>query len=379
MQHQYDIDYFYRQIDTIKKWVLNAGAVYILAFILLDYFRLDTATAQQTFYIRLFYMVIPFTVLLVAFYGQNKLSISHQLLDYIGFLAIVAIGFGHAELVEFAANSKAFFPRIGLTIILIYAGILMILPLTLSVVSSLMIIAFACHAYINTGLPTSEIISLMFFFVAFSSCCVLMSYISAKVLLSNLKMIKIIDHQANTDDLTQLSNRRNFYQQAEQVHKQSVRENKALALLLIDLDQFKSINDYLGHNHGDEVLLGVANVLQHRCRRPFDLVARLGGDEFAMLMYDTQAEHLHETCQQIIIEIEQISQKLQMKHRQAKLGVSIGVAVNKPGVNFPMKTLTEMANKAIHQIKNSGKNEYRFFDNAQYLQVGNTSESLKTV
>ena len=192
-------------------------------------------------------------------------------------------------------------------------------------------------------------------------------------------MIKIIDHQANTDDLTQLSNRRNFYQQAEQIHKQSARENKALALLVIDLDQFKSVNDYLGHNQGDEVLLGVANVLQHRCRRPFDLVARLGGDEFAMLMYDTQSEHLHETCQQIIIEIEQISQKLQMKHRQASLGVSIGVAVNKPGVNFPIKSLMEMANKAIYPIKNSGENEYRCFDNAHYLKVGNSSEVLKSV
>ena len=379
MQHQYDIDYFFRQIDTIKKWALNAAAVYLLAFIVLDYIRLEAATAQQTFYIRLIYMVIPLALLLVAFYGQKKFSVSHKLLGYLSFLTIIAIGFGHAELVEFAANSKAFFPRIGLTIILIYAGILLILPLSLSIISSLLIIAFAGNAYINTGLPTSEIISLMFFFVAFSSCCVLMSYISSKVLLSNLKMIKIIDHQANTDDLTQLSNRRNFYQQAEQIHKQSARENKALALLVIDLDQFKSVNDYLGHNQGDEVLLGVANVLQHRCRRPFDLVARLGGDEFAMLMYDTQSEHLHETCQQIIIEIEQISQKLQMKHRQASLGVSIGVAVNKPGVNFPIKSLMEMANKAIYPIKNSGENEYRCFDNAHYLKVGNSSEVLKSV
>ncbi len=91
---------------------------------------------------------------------------------------------------------------------------------------------------------------------------------------------------ANTDDLTGLYNHRHFYQRLEEEHKRAERYGSDLALILLDLDHFKQINDTYGHQQGDAVLRELATVL-HRTTRETDLLARYGGEEFAVLLPET--------------------------------------------------------------------------------------------
>ena len=80
--------------------------------------------------------------------------------------------------------------------------------------------------------------------------------------------------------------------------------------MIVDLDNFKKVNDSLGHQLGDEVLIKVAKILKNHCRRQLDLAARFGGDEFVMMLYENDEKVIAETWQQIIYEIKQMEKEL---------------------------------------------------------------------
>lgn len=373
---QYNDSYYFKQITEIKKWALNLGAFYLIFFTILDAIRYTDESLEHAMFVRLVYMLIPFWVLIFFFYQKDKFKLSKTQLDYLSFVVILLIGKGHAEIIELAANNSVFFPRIGLTIILIYAGILLVLPIKLSLISSLLIIITAANSYHNTGMSWVEILSLSSFYLAFSSCCVFMNYVCARVLITNFKLVNMIEEQANTDDLTGLFNRRYFFKQADHIFKQANREHKSMAIALIDLDDFKLVNDKLGHKYGDQVLIKFSAVFNNHCRRPFDMASRLGGDEFALMFYDCDQSYIDEVCLSIINEISVLSSTISKTLKKVNLGVSIGVAYNAKNEAFPVKTLIEMSDVAMYQVKGSGKNNYKISDKKDFLDGGNTSDFL---
>jgi diguanylate cyclase (GGDEF)-like protein len=108
----------------------------------------------------------------------------------------------------------------------------------------------------------------------------------AALALSHAKARAELESLATTDDLTGLANRRRFYQELEREHAAARRYGSPLSLLLLDLDNFKTINDTYGHHSGDEALRLIGRALQTHVRAP-DLAARIGGDEFAILLPQT--------------------------------------------------------------------------------------------
>ncbi len=371
-----DEGYYFGQLYEIKKWALNLGAIYLVFFTVLDAIRYADDSFGHAMYVRMVFMLLPFSVLMFFFYKRAAFNLSQFHLNYLSFIVIILIGKGHAEIIELAADHAMFFPRIGLTIILIYAGILLILPTQLSLVSSLIIILIAANAYHNTAMNWIEILSLSTFYLAFSSCCVFMNYVCTRVLKTNYKLVNVIEEQANTDELTGMFNRRFFYKQSEHVFKQANRERKGVAIVLIDLDDFKLINDRLGHKYGDEVLLKFSTIFKDHCRRPFDMVSRLGGDEFVLMLYDCDLAHIDDVCNSIIKQVSAIAAKVSETFTAVNLGVSIGVAYNEKDESFPVKTLIEMADLAMYHVKNTGKNNYHISDKVEFLDRGNTSDFL---
>ncbi len=368
--------YYFAQINEIKKWALNLGVIYLIFFTVLDVFRYSDDSLDEVMFVRTVFMLLPFSVLMFFFNRKATFNIPQSYLNYLSCIVIILIGKGHAEIIELAADHTMFYPRIGLTIILIYAGILLIMPTQLSLISSLVIILIAANAYHNTGMNWVEILSLSLFYVAFSSCCVFMNYTCTRVLITNYKLVNLIEEQANTDELTGMFNRRYFYKQSEYVFKQAVREHKGIAIVLIDLDDFKLINDKFGHKYGDAVLLKCSAIFKDHCRRPFDLVSRLGGDEFVLMLYDCSLEYIDEVCQSIIKQVSAIADKISKTVSSVNLGVSIGVAYNEKDESYPVKTLIEVADLAMYSIKNNGKNNYHFGDKNRFLDSGNTSDFL---
>jgi diguanylate cyclase (GGDEF)-like protein len=158
-------------------------------------------------------------------------------------------------------------------------------------------------------------------------------------------------HQANHDALTGLANRAML----NEVLKQSAGEDRAI--LLIDLDDFKIINDSLGHNAGDEVLVNVANRLRSTVREG-DVVARLGGDEFAIVLSPgASRERAVEVAERISATM---SPSMDVSGRQLHMHASVGVAAAAAGVT--LEELLRSADVAMYHAKSAGKGQHKLFE-----------------
>lgn len=162
---------------------------------------------------------------------------------------------------------------------------------------------------------------------------------------------------ATTDPLTGLTNHRQFDLQADQYLKLAKRENGVLALMMLDLDRFKPVNDTYGHQTGDALLQIVAKILRKHTRES-DIVARLGGDEFAILLVNPQdGANAGISAQKIIDEIEK---PINVLGHDVQIGVSIGIAIY-PKDAEDLKTLLEHADQALYKTKESHRGTYTFF------------------
>lgn len=170
---------------------------------------------------------------------------------------------------------------------------------------------------------------------------------------------ELIQFQANYDPLTGLPNRNLFKDRLRNEIKRSQRSDLLLALIFIDLDHFKDINDNLGHAAGDQLLKIVAQRIMS-CVRETDTVARLGGDEFAVILPDIDDKLRTETISQQIIQ--EISQPFVVDKNKVSqyISVSIGIAFYpEDGINMEM--LMKNADLAMYKAKSEGRNRMSHF------------------
>jgi diguanylate cyclase (GGDEF)-like protein/PAS domain S-box-containing protein len=169
-----------------------------------------------------------------------------------------------------------------------------------------------------------------------------------------------IQKQANFDSLTGLPNRRLFRDRLEQSIKQSARTNHPSALMLIDLDYFKEVNDTLGHDQGDILLIEAAKRIS-QCVRDSDTVARLGGDEFTVILPDLKDNHSVEAVAQKMVQA--LSAPFQLTHEKGYISASIGIALFPDDANTA-EDLIKHADQAMYDAKAQGRNGYRYFTQA---------------
>ena len=165
-------------------------------------------------------------------------------------------------------------------------------------------------------------------------------------------------HLSYVDPLTNLSNRRYFDENYEKLWLQGHRNKSQIAFIMIDIDFFKQFNDTYGHQAGDDCLKKVAAALKEKIKRPCDIVARIGGEEFAIVLPDTSKEGVI----QIVEQIKNTIQALKIPHSESNYGVitiSLGLAITTVGVKcHSSSTLYQMADEALYQAKQSGRNRY---------------------
>ncbi len=171
--------------------------------------------------------------------------------------------------------------------------------------------------------------------------------------LNEQRLIKL----AKYDVLTGLSNRAKFHDFTEGKIAYSAHNDKKMAILFIDLDHFKNINDSMGHDAGDELLISVAERLR-TCVRDTDLVARMGGDEFAITLVDIGNPSQITRIVQNVLEV--LAKPFFIESREIIISASIGISLF-PESGSDLKTLAKTADTAMHQAKTDGRNTYRFF------------------
>ena len=178
---------------------------------------------------------------------------------------------------------------------------------------------------------------------------------------------KTIKHQAYHDKLTGLPNRWLLQDRIAQSIAISSRDNRCGALMFLDLDRFKKINDTLGHEFGDEVLLVIANRLSALVREG-DTLARLGGDEFVMLL--TTLHGVSEASDVAKRILHEIKQPIQVRGRDVHLGGSIGIA-GYPDHGKDSDTLLKHADFAMYHAKEKGGDNYQFYTAEIHEQASN--------
>jgi diguanylate cyclase (GGDEF)-like protein len=166
-----------------------------------------------------------------------------------------------------------------------------------------------------------------------------------------------IEYLASHDSLTKLPNRDTFNELLHNAIERAHRHQRQFALLFIDLDRFKVINDSLGHDAGDILLLETADRLRDALRGS-DVVARLGGDEFVVILEETAEREDVENIARYLLSV--LSQPLQLSGHECHTTASIGIAMY-PSNGADAQTLTKNADMAMYLAKEDGKNGFRFF------------------
>ncbi len=170
--------------------------------------------------------------------------------------------------------------------------------------------------------------------------------------------IQQVRYLANYDSLTRLPNRLLFHDNLLQAQKWANRNKRLFALLFIDLDGFKPVNDTLGHAIGDQLLQGVAQRLQN-CIRETDTIARLGGDEFTIILNNIKRPQDAAKAASHILQ--HLQKPFQLSGNIVNIAASIGISLY-PYNTKEVDNLIKQADKAMYEAKHAGKGRYCFYD-----------------
>lgn len=187
----------------------------------------------------------------------------------------------------------------------------------------------------------------------------------AAIMLENARLVEQLRHRAFHDPLTGLPNRALFRDRLAHALERTARDPEAgCAVLFLDLDDFKRVNDQLGHDSGDEVLRIVAERLEAGLRRG-DTAARLGGDEFTVLLEDTaDIDEIRATADRLAL---RLRRPIGQGDDQVEIGVSIGIALSPDGGTTVDELLTN-ADAAMYLAKAAGKGRVAVYDGS--MRVG---------
>jgi diguanylate cyclase (GGDEF)-like protein len=174
---------------------------------------------------------------------------------------------------------------------------------------------------------------------------------------SRNERMRELEREASHDSLTGLRNRRSFEEELRREISRTRRQGRPGAMLMIDLDQFKRVNDTRGHPAGDRLLVEIARLLRRRVRRT-DVLARLGGDEFAIVLPGTRAGEAQVVAESIVEAIRERSEE----HSDEAITASVGIAMFGDDPRLSYESIVSEADTAMYAAKDGGGNAVRLFD-----------------
>lgn len=177
------------------------------------------------------------------------------------------------------------------------------------------------------------------------------------------KARELINQQANFDPLTGLPNRRLMFDRLDQLIKQAARYSKSVAIIYIDIDNFKDINDSRGHDFGDQLLKSISSRLRSEVRET-DTVARIGGDEFVILLGDLDKAEVADGVVRLLSK--KLAEPLMIDQHMIYVTASLGISLY-PNDGLDGKSLLLGADQAMYAAKAQGRNGFKYF--TQSLQV----------
>ena len=215
----------------------------------------------------------------------------------------------------------------------------------------------AIPAVIQLALSSTRLeIILAVLLVSYSGLLIISVNRLSNVFLDGLRIRFLMQAESRTDALTALANRRGFDESLRSIWQQSIRAQQPIGLLIIDVDRFKTYNDYYGHPQGDIALKKVGELLLEVASRSTDMCARIGGEEFAVIMPATNLEG----SRQVAEDFQEALTNARIPHRKCDRGflsVSIGLNVITPEKSSTADLFMLETDKALYEAKESGRNK----------------------
>jgi diguanylate cyclase (GGDEF)-like protein len=227
----------------------------------------------------------------------------------------------------------------------------------------------------RTGMPAADLLSCISGAALATTMAAVLAYTAERATRTQFLQELLLAEIASRDGLTGLQNRATFDGHLNQLWSHAQRTGESLALLLFDVDHFKSYNDSLGHQAGDGCLRQVAGIIKDHARRPFDLAARFGGEEFAIILCGSSLEQARQVGEAVRAAVEALA----ITNPAATRGivtVSCGAAALKPQVGRSPQGLVQLADEALYLAKEDGRNCLRVADIERYNAFTSTSAFL---
>ncbi len=213
-------------------------------------------------------------------------------------------------------------------------------------VNAVTVASFSVSALLM-GLPEGELVKALVILAITSLLCAIVCRDAERMGRRSFLETALLSEYGTRDGLSGLMNRAALDDHLLRVWQQALRDGRALALLMIDIDHFKSYNDTHGHQAGDAALRAVAQVLKGFARRPLDTAARYGGEEFVIILYDLPRNSVETIAEHVRAAVESAPNTAT---------VSIGVAFVLPMIDRTPDGAIQLADQALYEAKHSGRN-----------------------
>ncbi len=164
-----------------------------------------------------------------------------------------------------------------------------------------------------------------------------------------------LSHQSQHDPMTGLSNRRTFERTLKLELERAQRSNTSLSLAILDLDDFKAVNDTRGHLCGDHVLVALAGIMLSN-KRSYDTASRIGGEEFALILPGSGLMQAQSTLERLLEDVREHRVNCEGVDESVSITVSVGLACTKGRIPLSPQRFLDMADKALYEAKAAGKN-----------------------
>lgn len=315
-------------------------------------------SAAATPFVQLLELGLILPLLLIAI-GLTLAKVPALLQQSVQTLAVIALGIATLTLRQLSLRGEMHFPSQMLGIVLVAVALFGGFSFRRIALGAAVFIALAITQEYRWPLPGASPALEAYTLALLGLIAILGAYAIEVINRINWLGYQYASSLAKTDALTGLSNRHDFNRLFPRLLQQAAREQRGLAVMLVDIDHFKSINDRYGHPFGDEVLRQVGRALSGRvARRPMDLVARYGGEELVVVWYDLHAEALPELAEGVLEVIRGISLSLPMSQEPLRLTASGGCRWLLPSREQSAERLLREVDGLLYQAKAAGRDRW---------------------
>jgi diguanylate cyclase (GGDEF)-like protein len=342
---------FYAESNLVR--VRLAGYLAILlfvAFILIDFTTLPRNVAIWTASIRVALILILAAGLWISYLPKWRAAyrivmFAASLITLLGTTAIIGVGLRQGSPL----------PYEGILLVPFFVYLIICLPWWRAVLANMIALAVFIAMEVAYQRDPQAMLYQIVFLCAANAIAAYGGYFLEYTTRSTFLVHTLLNELAERDGLTGLYNRRTLDSHLHRVWRQGLREERGLAIAMIDIDHFKLYNDRYGHAQGDAALKAVADVVASIARRPLDMAARYGGEEFVVVWYHPAPNEMTNMGEQVRAGVE----KLALPHLSsdiAQLSVSVGTAYMRPVAGQSAAELLQVADAALFQAKNHGRN-----------------------